>query len=71
MQMKCAQWNAIDYCLIDKLGLHLFLILAFLIVHMVYDSLNSPLSQLYHLTGSLIKEFFKIFDTCSFYICMS
>lgn len=58
MQMKCAQWNAIDYCLTNKLSLHLFLILAFLIVHMMYDSLNSPLSQLYHLTGSLIKEFY-------------
>lgn len=25
MQMKCAQWNTTDYCLLDKLSLHLFL----------------------------------------------
>lgn len=53
MQMKCVRWNATDYCLVDKFCWHLlyFKYHFGIIAYIICGSLNSPSSQLYHLSN--------------------
>lgn len=73
MQMSCGQWNASDYCPVDRPILHLFV-----------NSFQNSLFSLYMVFGiflfwigcnillfsTLIVELGKIFDMCSFCICI-